>query len=673
MADTSGTSPSGSPWEEVLEEEVDNKPKVFGSLNNAGTPTEAPHQLKVPETIPQGVGSKIPAEQALKNQQNQAAPVPAPTVKPATSLNQPAPVAPPASPSQPPASTQKGVFGKIFQRSPRQAISASNQAPATLPPTQSPVPVNPVTPVAAPAQPSMQRPAGKTVVPSQTTALPQNMPNGQARNQVPGPLGSVKNIITRPKFLIVEILVVLLVGLVYLNETGILPTGLEKVYGVFHLEALWGGLPADPQLALGESFKKMQLQQSMTLNSDIKFTVNKNIDSKLTKPLFAVKDPIFLFALDKAIRAVATDQTSQDTIDYTTSLDTTISDQTNQTESPTVTPVPDTATTSTTEQTSQNPTSESTATTTVKEFSATEKTQLSTNGASSDIVITTESTKQLDVNLVSQNSKLFVKSTGVDFSGSSKGWVYEDLGLSKEVYSSIFSSPNLSGFSVTGSRLGSGRVNGYAVYRYKVNIKIGSLLSEIGVEDSAVNSITGEVDIGKKDHLIRGVNISIIPSASSSITRFDINSLITGYGAASDISTPLDAVAINATSTNSSAKTTPTIQQNSKYSAELLARDAQRKTDLNAISSALTQYYTATGGYPSTNDEIIQTRAAGNVLSTTLVPTYLNSLPVDPMTDKYYYGYKSNGSSYELSAVLGNMEDPDGTLLAGKNLYIIKN
>jgi hypothetical protein len=122
-----------------------------------------------------------------------------------------------------------------------------------------------------------------------------------------------------------------------------------------------------------------------------------------------------------------------------------------------------------------------------------------------------------------------------------------------------------------------------------------------------------------------------------------------------------------------SATPTAPVTTSSKYSAELLARDVQRKVDLKAISAALTQYFTESGKYPSTGGVEIKTKTAGNVLARDLVPTYLSNLPVDPMTDMYYYGYKSDGTSYELSALLGNDEDPEGTLTAGKNFYIIKN
>jgi prepilin-type N-terminal cleavage/methylation domain-containing protein len=70
------------------------------------------------------------------------------------------------------------------------------------------------------------------------------------------------------------------------------------------------------------------------------------------------------------------------------------------------------------------------------------------------------------------------------------------------------------------------------------------------------------------------------------------------------------------------------------------SRDTKRKADMRALQTAMQAYFTETQSYP-----------ADGTLSTTLVPTYLPSLPVDPQT-KANYEYDNNAALYALCSDL---------------------
>lgn len=100
------------------------------------------------------------------------------------------------------------------------------------------------------------------------------------------------------------------------------------------------------------------------------------------------------------------------------------------------------------------------------------------------------------------------------------------------------------------------------------------------------------------------------------------------------------------------------------------ARDARRKSDLNAIKTALRLYYNDFGSYPtSTNGQIngcstgSTTCPWGSPFASTSV--YMNSLPLDPSssdTDPIYYTYEqTSDDTFTLTAILENASDTDAT------------
>lgn len=101
-------------------------------------------------------------------------------------------------------------------------------------------------------------------------------------------------------------------------------------------------------------------------------------------------------------------------------------------------------------------------------------------------------------------------------------------------------------------------------------------------------------------------------------------------------------------------------------------RDAKRKTDLKEIAKSLQLYYSDKKVYPASTGFT----AVASTLNTPLVPTYIKSLPTDPVnSNNNVYMYRTNSAAegtcgvnqdYVLRAVLERAEDPqayhtDGT------------
>ncbi|MEO0084620.1 MAG: hypothetical protein ABIJ94_02700, partial [candidate division WOR-3 bacterium] len=88
---------------------------------------------------------------------------------------------------------------------------------------------------------------------------------------------------------------------------------------------------------------------------------------------------------------------------------------------------------------------------------------------------------------------------------------------------------------------------------------------------------------------------------------------------------------------------------------EAKARDLKRIGDLESLKSALSLYYKDHKKDPISPS--MTKIEPGHILEKALVPKYIFSLPQDPLYPQFYYGYKSNGKSYELTAKLEAPED----------------
>ena len=102
------------------------------------------------------------------------------------------------------------------------------------------------------------------------------------------------------------------------------------------------------------------------------------------------------------------------------------------------------------------------------------------------------------------------------------------------------------------------------------------------------------------------------------------------------------------------------------------ARDAQRKSDLRQMQSALELYRSDNGSYPSTNgayqlpNDVISGDGncpdAGSFVANST--TYMQKIPCDPLNDTTYfnngnYYYSSSGSTYTIAACIENSNDTD--------------
>jgi len=109
------------------------------------------------------------------------------------------------------------------------------------------------------------------------------------------------------------------------------------------------------------------------------------------------------------------------------------------------------------------------------------------------------------------------------------------------------------------------------------------------------------------------------------------------------------------------------------------ARDAERKSDLRNIATALRLFYNDYGYYPNSNTAfsnsglgyiqgcdhppIFSVCAWGNLWSVTTnngTTTYMTQLPKDPLSSQSYNYIRKDPDSYELDACLENASDPNG-------------
>ncbi|HSD98899.1 MAG TPA: type II secretion system protein [Patescibacteria group bacterium] len=116
------------------------------------------------------------------------------------------------------------------------------------------------------------------------------------------------------------------------------------------------------------------------------------------------------------------------------------------------------------------------------------------------------------------------------------------------------------------------------------------------------------------------------------------------------------------------------------------ARDAQRKSDVRQMQSALELYRSDTGSYPvsDSNNRLNATACttSSGFTSTDGGTTYMQKVPCDPLgTSAYHSGnyyYNSSGTTYTIYACLENTSDSQGTSLSNTGcstdfLYVVTN
>ena len=116
------------------------------------------------------------------------------------------------------------------------------------------------------------------------------------------------------------------------------------------------------------------------------------------------------------------------------------------------------------------------------------------------------------------------------------------------------------------------------------------------------------------------------------------------------------------------------------------ARDAQRISDLKKIQTALELYFADSRAYPASSAWIL-VDGAGDILSSTLKPNYINTFPVDPVSTpgapsdacsnptSYRYNYQTSGSgsNYVLTAIVEIATSNDGFECSSLNNIVSGN
>lgn len=658
------TKSSSSPWDEPLDEVVDEKPKqptVVGDLDfnkstTQNTEEKVTEPLKVPENVEEKVGAKVEASQVVpvqgtdkamtknqpqnppkqttseskdddfwKNAYSNTPPTRNVAVNASSEINNTTVSKPVVNTSPQPNQQQKPVYP--VQDSPQQL--------------QRNVATNPQTQVNNEHlyQPVSQSVTKQSPVPQQQASVaPKPSYNKDSANKkIP-----IKTII----FAAILGLFVLFAGGIYLTEAGFISLGLEKFYGLLHLEAIWGGLPANPQNAIVLSAQEMQKKSSYKVSGEATVIVNRGVKSDIISPIIAlstlpiaINNPDFSQGIKTVLAAYEQDETSS---------------------------------TSSTQPSVSSASSGSSQKPTVEEFEVSLSSAFDSKISGADIKLKSNSKPSSSLNLVYSAGKIYLKSSSniVFNTKVDGGWLSYDLKNFKESNPSTeFWSSNISNsdFSVTGSRQSSQVIDGVRCFRYSAIVNIGGAFANFGLTDSSLSSLELEYWIGARDHLIRQLKLKAVPTSKSAISRIDLTLNFSDYDSEDS------GYIIPATSTPSVLGFSTNSQSDSSaINQTVTSRDQERKSDLANIAKALENYKLTGGSYPvSLGQEKIS--ASSGAIYNSLVPNYLSLVPLDPNDPTYYYGYESDGDSYTLSAVLENDSDTDGRRIGSKNIYFLKS
>lgn len=687
MADIS-TKGSSSPWDEPLDEKINEKPQrptIVGDLDfNKQADSAKDHSvevLKVPDKVEEKVGAKIDAKEVapqtekIKNNDRQTI---TPQAKESNKTNQPS-----------------DFWQRAYSRS-NNNLNAGNSAPIQTTP-------RPMETISSPVAQSVSNQPNNQFAPSQSKlTVDQSQSVGQSNNFYQSiPSGSVNNAIGKtvavqtksppskeqkiptPKLQKIKMIVaaavvgvfVLFVGGIYLTETGLISIGLEKFYGLLHLEAIWGGLPNNSQNALAISAFKMTKIDSYKVTANATMIINRGVKSNLISPIVAVGTfPVFALRDEqigegiKAIFAAVDEEFVEDGLveDFDQSEKPDFSDSEAEDSLPT-TPTPS--------QSSSQESLEATDVTkkksTIEEFKVNLTSGFDNKISGAKINLSSTSKPNSTLDLVYSDGKLYVKtSKDIVFDPLVSGsWLaydlkkFKDPSPSNKFWSSNFTN---SDFSLVGKRVGNETISGVRCFHYSAVATVGEALSDFGLSSDSLSSLEVEYWIGTKDHLVYQMKIKAIPTSKSAISRLDILLNFSDYGSGDS------GFILPATSTNANLEVNTTDGQSTTTDLTTPeSRDTKRKSDLANIAKALDSYRTNTGQYPISANEKISSSAG--TLYKSLVPNYITLLPLDPLDPNYYYGYDSDGRSYTLSAVLEDSNDSDGRKIGNKNIYFLKS
>jgi hypothetical protein len=327
----------------------------------------------------------------------------------------------------------------------------------------------------------------------------------------------------------------------WLTEIGFVSVGLEKVYGAVNIQALWGGLPANGELALGKSFVVMKDNPNFEVSGTLVVDIDRTKNSTVTKPLVSYFPDIYVKeTVQKAKLAVYTgydvDGSSVDATptDTTTSTDTTDSSATSDTTTAADTTTSASSVASSSKQEDfpayQNVTS------TIKELNADVTGSFTDNGGSAKFQFK-KPVGSTDVELKQQAGKLWLKSK-IAFTKNQDATKWMEMGMGpvkagNSIVESLFSASPADGLSATGSRVGNEKIGNVRTYHYNFkSLEIGDSLIALGIKNEMVDSISGDVWIGIKDQKIQKIDLKITPAPSYSVTMLKLSLTLSNFGEA---------------------------------------------------------------------------------------------------------------------------------------------
>lgn len=730
----------GSPWDDDVEvPKKDDGPKIIGTLepkvDSLPEKEEQPVPFNIPKDIGEQVGKKVPASNVAAN--DQSIPNPAFTSVSTGTIAKPivAPVGKPISNDVLPQNIGEQVGGEKVpvssiatkpvvdpagkpisndispqpKETPEPEISppASLQTPANNPQTVTPKPKKGLFGIfkkndSAPAKPTKPTlPTAQSQNASVAQANPVQKPN-IAKQAAPKFAKSGKPpFFKKPAFIITTCAILLLAIITFLTESGVISVGLENVYGVVGLESAFGGLPKNPEKALAMAVAKNKDHPNFKISGTMSLTVNKTINSTITSPLvsmiglpIALRDNEAGSAVSAILAQYEDYYSSGDTSTDTTSTST---DSSSSSSTSTSTTAPSTTTAPTTDSTTSGSASSSflgdqsqypgyvQEETTIKQLDFAFSGISNQDASSLDVTVKKLVGADSKISLINSKNDLYVK-TGSDIKFDPKAdpnkWLnykIKSISDSGSGITQLFSSKPDQNFSIIGSRVANEKVGGVRCYNYQIEkLEIGGMFDSMGIKSEMIQKINGNVWIGVSDHLIHKIDLIVIPSISSAVTRVEINLEFTNYDVENDITTPSLTDKIDVLSQASGADpaidtTVPAVSNVSPTISSAEQNDSLRKTDLAKIKGGLAVYKQKYGRYP-VSSALLRLNVSGNVVEKAIVPTYIDAMPADPKAaEGWYYGYTSNGNSFKLSARFENLNDPQITKSGDVYLHFVYN
>lgn len=694
---------SNSPWDDDLPKEEAKQPMIVGGLEKKNQPAEQgkPVPFNIPkDVIEQKDNEKIPAIAVVK------------------------------TPPIPPAENNSGVVELI---SPNSSVASPPQVST---PVSSPQIIH--QPIAGDIQRNVPTPnAGTAAQVSEAPRAFASTSNAETKTSKPGLLSFFSKFnkgqasqspaptkerssspILKKLMLTFGILIILVAG-IFLTENGIISIGFENIYGAVGVESIWGGLSKNPEKALAISLSKASSNLNFKGSGTISISASKSSDSKIIGPLLsftslniAMNDQAvvprakaFLSAVDlydtedtNSYDVYEESDTTYDDISASQNSGSDVSTVDDTSVSPDSSDILDTTADVPSSSDAQDALDSYTPEMTViKEINSEFKMESTNSGFKADLTVKKIIGTEDNINLILSGSDLFLK-TNEKIKYSSKYKINKWLGFkmssspSGNILSKTPSVDPSSGFSIIGDRVSNEKVGNIRCYRYYLSkIEIGDALSSFGVSKDSVQSVSGDIWIGVKDKFIHKADITIIPASSSGVTKIHVVLNFSDYGVTNSLVLPtasdivkVDTSDIDVANSDGDGDdndndaegeevsqvpgTTPVILDTE------VARDTQRRSDLDKIKSALDSFKLANGRYPISS-QIDKSISGASILKSSLVPTYLSAIPSDPKSaEGWFYGYQSaDGVKFTLSARIENPSDTRSTIVNGIRLYWLRN